>query len=552
MPTTLLPLSAVLLLFFTVTVFAQNTSSDREYDTSNLGRYSDTADWDLATQVAVSVLTDASVVEGDPSGTFRAYSTLNRAEFITIIMRLLPASDDREHMNCFPDVERNVWYEVAVCRAKSLGIVRGNVDLTVDPGDWRFEPNRPVQYEEAVKVLTKLYAYSTVETNGTDWYVSFMSEARRRGIDLAGVAVGDKLTRGEMARLTVNYLAYAEGDLDLLVAAQTHWSSSSRSSVSSSSKTSSQSSSSSRSGTYDPLTDITVRSRIVLLGQTSPVLASANFFSNSEPLDVTSLSITLVSPASSVDSFLVYDFKGFFLGTAIQQGTTNVYRVTFPTGTLRLERRTERPVYIRARLKAHDAGGISGQAIEVATVQIGGTGEWSNDTYNSSSSDSFPAFAFARAMITSVTNAGPATNLITSGTDQLLATFSFNTTTSDTQARVRLQQLRFQVQATAGVTLSNVELRQEGIDTIVSCSIASTVVTCSSIPETFGTITGTENIRVYGDVSVPSNADNASLSLTINEPGTSTTAGDITWTDGTSTFTWIGGSAPVVRGTQFQ
>lgn len=565
-----LPLSAALVLFPVLTVMAQSTSSlsssasSRVYDTSHNDRYIDRANWDLPTSVSVSVLTQAGVLEGDPFGTFRAEATLNRAEFVQIMMRLLPPSDNREYMNCFPDVARSIWYEAAVCRAKSLGIVRGNVIASVAPANWKFEPNRAVQYEEAVKVLVKLYAFSAVEINGDDWYVPYINEAQRKGLTISGVGVGDKLTRGEIARLTANFLAYSEGDLDELKAAQSRssssrLSSSSRSSLSSSSRSSSwmssvsSMSSSSRSGTYDPLTDMSVRSQIVLLGQTTPVIASAKFFSNNEPLAVQSLDISLTSPATSIDSFLVYDSDGRFLGTATQQGTAGTYRVTFPTGTLRLDRRVDHSVYLRARLKARDSGGVSGEAIQIATIQITGTGEWSNDTYNSSSSDTFSAYAVARAIITSVTNAGPATNLITGGDDQLLATFAFKTTATDSQGAVQLQTLRMQIQATGGATVSNVELRQEGSDAVVPCTIAGNVVTCSSIPASFGTITGTENIRVYGDVTVPSTANNPSLSLTINEPGTSTTAGDITWSDGTTTFTWIGNaSAPVVRGTQFQ
>lgn len=562
----ILSLSAALLLIPVATVLAQSTTSttDRDYDTSHLGRYTDTAGWDLPTKVAVSVLTDAGIVEGDPSGTYRANSTLNRAEFIKIVMGLLPASDGREYMRCFPDVASGVWYEGVVCRAKSMGIVRGNVDTSVPVSQWKFEPNRPVQYEEAVKVLVKLYAYSSVETNGDNWYVPFINEALDRDLDLNGVVVGDKITRGEMARLTANFLAYSEGDLDLLQAAQSNSSSSSSRSSSSSSRTSSSSStsssmssssmsSSSRSGTYDPLTDTTVQSNIALLGQTSPILASAKFYSNNEPMNVDSLAITLTSSSPSVDAFLVYDQDGYLLGTASQMGgSSNVYRVTFPTGRLTLPRRMDHSVYIRARLKQNDSGGVSGDPLQIATINITGTGEWSNDAYSSTSSESFPAFAIARAAITSITNAGASNNLLTGGTDQLLATFAVNTTATDSQAHVILQQIRMQIQATGGVTLSNVKLRQEGSDVVVNCTVSSSVVTCGSIPSSFGTITGTENFRVYGDVTVPSNANNPSLSLTINEPGTPTTAGDITWSDGTSTYTWIKGSAPVVRGTQFQ
>ncbi len=564
----LLSLSAALVALPVLTVFAQSTTlmSHLTYDTSHLGRYTDTADWDLSTKVAVSALTNAGILQGDPSGTFRGDSTLNRAEFMQIVMGLLPASDNREFMNCFPDVARGVWYEAAVCRAKSMGLVRGNVDTTISADKWKFEPNRPVQYEEAVKVLVKLYAYQAVETNGNDWYVPFISAAHQRGVDLNGVVVGDKITRGEMARLAVNFLAYSQGDLDILKAAQnsssmsssssSRWSSSSRTSSSSSSRTSSSmsSSSSSRSGTYDPLTDTSVQSNFTLLGQTSQVIAGAKFYSNNEPIQVTSLQVALNGPVSSIDSFLVYDSDGRLLGTAVQQGTSNIYKATLPTGALTLPRRVEHSVYFRARLKQQDSGGISGQALQVGNVDATGTGEWSNDDYtvSSSVSDTFPEFATARAAITSITNVGPTTALIGGGQDQLLATFAIATATTDNQAHVAVQQLRFNIQATSGVTISNVKLRQEGNSTVVPCIVSSNTVTCSAIPSDFGTITGTENFRVYADVNIPANADSPRLSLSLNEPGTPTSAGDITWTDGTTSFTWIRGSAPVVRGTQFQ
>ena len=123
---------------------------------------------------------------------------------------------------------------------------------------------------------------------------------------------------------------------------------------------------------------------------------------------------------------------------------------------------------------------------------------------------------------------------------------------TDSQARVAIQQLRIQAQATNGVTVTNVKLGQEGSDTRINCSISSNVITCGSIPLTFGTITGTENFRIYGDVNVPNTANNPSLTLTINEPGNPTMSGDITWTDGETVFTWLPLSAPGVRGTQFQ
>lgn len=535
-----------------------SSSSRRSYDASNISRYSDRGNWDMSTKVSISVLTQAGILEGNPDGTYRADDTLNRAEFIKIVMGLLPPADGKSFLNCFPDVTPGSWYEPVVCRAKSLGIVRGNVDTTISADKWKFEPTRPVQYEEAVKVLVKLYALSTSEPNGDLWYVPFINEAQKRGLNLTGVVVGDRITRGEMARLTAGFLAYSEGDLDLLRNAERmSSSSSSRSSMSSSSMTSrssssSNSSSSSSSFISDPLTDTSTRSNILLLGETSSIVAGVKFYSNNEPMQVDTLTIHLTAAANSVDAFLIYDSNSRFLGTATQVGSTSAYRVTLAKGVLNLPYRQDHSIYARARLKSYNSGGVSGETIAVDMVELTGTGEWSNDSYNRTSSETFNTFETARAAITSVTSVGQASSLLTGGSDQLLATFAFATSATDSQSRVALQQLRMQISAAGGVTLSNVRLRQEGVDTVVTCTIASTVITCSSIPATFGTITGTENFRVYGDVTVPSGADSPRLSLSINEPGTPASSGDITWTDGETVFTWVPFDAPVVRGTQFQ
>jgi|CXWL01.1.fsa_nt_gi hypothetical protein len=318
------------------------------------------------------------------------------------------------------------------------------------------------------------------------------------------------------------------------------------------SSSASSSRSSVSSGTYDVLPDRTARSTIVLLGQTSPIIAGAKFFSNNEPMTVNTLSITLVSPVSSIDVFLVYDADGRFLGTATQQNSANVYQVSFPVGRLALPRRVDHSVYVRARMKDVQNGGVSGEFVQVSAVQITGTGDWSNANYTTSFSDTFSESQTARATIASVTNVGSPGNMLVGGSNQLLATFAFHTQNSDSQGRVVLQQLRIAAQVTSDVTLSNVKLRQEGSDTTVDCSIASNIITCGSIPSNFGTVTNTEHFRIYGDVVMSGDNNNPILLLVINEPGTPSASGDITWTDGDTIFTWLPLSAPVVRGTQFQ
>lgn len=530
------------------------------YDASAITRYSDTANWDLPTRVAVSILTQAGVVQGDPTGTYRAQDHLNRAEFMQIAMRLLPAPSGQIFMNCFPDVPSGTWYEEPVCRAKSLGIVRGNVDTSVSPDKWLFEPGRDVNYEEAVKVLDKIYALPATEINGNQWYVPFINAAHEKGIDLPGLIPGDKITRGEMAQLTANFYAYATGNLDVLRVAEglSTSSASSTSSVSSTSSASSTSlsspsSSSSTSAIYDQMTDRSVQPNILLLSQTTPILAGAKFFSNNEPLDVNSLTINLANPVSSIDSFLIYDGSGRYLGTASQvSGSKTAYKAPLASGVYSFGRRVDSTVYVRARLKGYDSGGVSGENVQISSVQLNGTGQWSDSTYTSSSSDVYPISETARGTITSVTNAGTSSQLISSGTDQLLGKFQFNAQTTDGQAKVKITQLILQANATNGVTLSNVQLRSGNNTTTSNCTVSGNTVTCASIPSDIGTVSGSATISVYGDVSISSGAVNPTLQLSINNGGNTASAGDVTWTDGTTTFTWLPLSSPIVRGTQFQ
>ncbi len=524
------------------------------YDTSSAGQYTDTSRLDLSSRIAISALTRAGVVQGDPSGTFRANDGLNRAEFMQIVARLLPSTQSQVNLRCFPDVPSGAWYEWPVCLAKSLGIVRGNVDVRVVPANWKFEPNRFVQYEEAVKVLVKLNAFSVDETNDMRWYVPFINAANQRNLELPGLVAGDPISRGEMSRLILNFLAYSDGTLQNLRNAEMGIANSSSSSSRSSSSSSSSMSSSSRSsvgGVFDPFLDRTAKSNILLLDSTSTILAGAKYFSNNEPIDVTSITVTLENPVASIDVLFVYDQDGRVLGTATKRANGS-YMTTLPAGSLQLEKRVDHSIYVRARLMSSDQGGVSGETVQIAMIDLNGNGSWSNNDYIVSSNETFLVSNTARGAITSITNVGGSSNLLTQGTNQILGTFRFATQAKDSLAQIRLTQLRMQINATSGVVLSNVYLRQDSSDTTSPCSISSAVITCSSIPSSLGTISDSEDFRVYGDITVTGDPLNPRLSISINTPGTPASSGDITWTDGESTFTWLPLNTPVVRGVQFQ
>lgn len=294
-----------------------------------------------------------------------------------------------------------------------------------------------------------------------------------------------------------------------------------------------------------------VRSHLLLLGQVSPMLSGVKFFSTSEPVQVTAITVNVLAAMPSVDSFLVYDAQDQLLGTATQL-SAHAYRTTIATGRLSLPRRQDVSIYVRARLRSHDNGGVSNELIQVGSVEVSGNGEWSNEAYTNVSSDTFPTSRTARGSLTSVTNAGSVEAPLANGSAQLLAQFRFVSARTDASAHVRVTQLQFQIEQTGGVTVSNVSLKTNGIDTTTACTVASTIVTCSAIPTDIGQIDDGKTIRVYGDVSVPNSALNPTLRLALNDPGTVSTAGAITWTDTEATFTWVDVEQPVARGTVFR
>ena len=52
------------------------------------------------------------------------------------------------------------------------------------------------------------------DEEGADWYVPFIRAAEELGVDISGLEPGERITRGEMARLTLAFLAESTGQLE--------------------------------------------------------------------------------------------------------------------------------------------------------------------------------------------------------------------------------------------------------------------------------------------------------------------------------------------------
>lgn len=269
-------------------------------------------------------------------------------------------------------------------------------------------------------------------------------------------------------------------------------------------------------------------------------------------MDIRTILIDFVTAPTSIDSLLVYDGDRHYLGRAtLDAGVAGGKRFQLKLlgNTFVIEKREERSVYVRALLKARDAGGSSGETFQVKEIRVEGDGMWSNESYGKTLTETFPSFQTARARFTSIVNAEESTGILVAGPRQRIGSLRFTGERGDGSAELRVMSLTFQVSKSSDVILTNVLLRGRDAGDDHGCTVGSTIITCSDIPAGHGIVSdGGRVLELYADVAVTGAVASPFLQVTLNDPGTVDTAGHISWTDGTTTFTWVQFAQPVVRG----
>ncbi|RXZ84471.1 hypothetical protein EBB07_00145 [Paenibacillaceae bacterium] len=81
---------------------------------------------------------------------------LTRAEFVTMLMRMLHVAVDRQAKSGYSDVPTGKWYSGNIAKAAELGII--------DSSKQKFEPNRAITRLEAAEMIVKAYAIPTFGT----------------------------------------------------------------------------------------------------------------------------------------------------------------------------------------------------------------------------------------------------------------------------------------------------------------------------------------------------------------------------------------------------
>ncbi len=499
------------------------------------GTYTD-GPFDLPEAAGISLLTRQGVVEGNPDGTFRPRRTLNRAEFVTIVMRLDGTVDDGAAANCFPDVRAFDWFAASVCTAKARGIISGYPDGT-------FGPSKPVNYAEALKILTLLFNYN-IEPSGGDWYLRFAAAARARGTALPGSsAYGEALTRGDMARLAAAFLAEDNEELaNFRKAEEGLWtpSSSTSSSVSSSSSSSSLSSSSSVSSSSSS-TGWEAKSRLLLLGQMTQPVADGTFGSDVD-VEVQSAEVRFDRELQSVRGVTIVDAQGTPLFSLTRQaddpGLRKVWRGAEDGDRIQVPAGQRVKMGVVLDLKPSSEGGSSEEFVLVQGFYVTLTAKNGESVSVQSDRAVQPPSQTAFARISSVANTMPATALA-AGKKREIGRFAFaGEVPNGANLYITLLQFHLNVQ---NVDLANIGLKlADGYETTCSRSMSDiTLLTCA-LPEDRQSIMGSlREVSVQADVSIPPSGGTPSLQVSLQQTGSLVDLGDIQWTDESGNFRWV-------------
>ena len=128
---------------------------------------------------AIMSLARTGVIRGYPDGTFQPTKTVNRAEFLHILMNGIHAADLQGEGGCFLDITFD-WYTESVCAAKRRGWVGGYSDR-------KFHPERTMRKAEAIKMVIASLGVSIDSTAelplgvpGNQWYTPYI----RRAVEL--------------------------------------------------------------------------------------------------------------------------------------------------------------------------------------------------------------------------------------------------------------------------------------------------------------------------------------------------------------------------------
>ncbi len=153
---------------------------------------------------AVTLLSKLGIINGYEDGTFLPDNTITRAEIAKVLVCALNATEQAEGAkadNIFTDVPASHWAAGYVNYAANLGIINGR-------GNGIYDPEAPVTYEEAVKLIVAMLGYTPVANVKGGYPTGYLYAANQVMKITKGATgtSGDAAKRWVVARLIYNAL----------------------------------------------------------------------------------------------------------------------------------------------------------------------------------------------------------------------------------------------------------------------------------------------------------------------------------------------------------
>lgn len=168
----------------------------------------------------IEFLKEEGIIGGYPDGTFKPGNIVNRAEALKIVLEANKKAAQDISSTSFSDVQVEDWFAKYVETAKELGIVSGNPDGTFAPARTvnkvEFLKMLLLTYEvEFVNYQPPTKPLYPDAADSGQWYIPYLDFSKNLNLispNSAGNIEPDKgLTRGEVAEITYNLIIIIKG-----------------------------------------------------------------------------------------------------------------------------------------------------------------------------------------------------------------------------------------------------------------------------------------------------------------------------------------------------
>jgi len=178
--------SSILLFFSFFMLFGENLNAENERKVFN------DVEKSFEFFSAIVDLKDSGIVEGYTDGSYKPENSINRAEFLKIL--IMSIQEDFGGNNCFPDV-KDEWFAPYVCKAKELGLVSGY-------DDGFFRPERDINFAEVAKIVSNAFDLIQEKSDKNIWFKHYvLSLQDYSAIPTSILSFDKKINRAEMAEI---------------------------------------------------------------------------------------------------------------------------------------------------------------------------------------------------------------------------------------------------------------------------------------------------------------------------------------------------------------